>query len=230
MWSAVRRRIWLIVLFGLFVALLSVWIEREPLLAGIGGLVVEETELQPSDVAVLLSDNAVLAAVEGAALVNRGYAPRVLLFTPPRPTEEEILARLGIAVPKPHEVSVLVMRQMGVPPDAILVEPIRVRGTNAEVRSVARYAQEHRVTRLIVVTYRSHTRRTAILLRRYLPESSTVIARSSSHDSYRPERWWRERESTRELLVECLRWVNSFLAGDLWRENEAQIVGGGLDG
>ena len=220
MWSAVRRRIWLIVLLGLSVALLSVWIEREPLLAGIGGLVVEETELGPSDVAVLLSDNAVLVAVEGAALVNGGYAPRVLLFTTPRPTEDEILARLGIAVPKPHEISVLVMRRMGVPPDAILVEPLRARGTNAEVRAIARYSREHRVTRLIVVTYRSHTRRTAILLRRYLPESSSVIARSSSQDSYRPERWWRERESTRELLVECLRWVNSFLAGDLWRENE----------
>lgn len=45
-----------------------------------------------------------------------------------------------------------------------------------------------------------------------------VIARASPHDPFRPERWWQERDTARELIMESLRWLNSFVLGDFWAE------------
>jgi uncharacterized SAM-binding protein YcdF (DUF218 family) len=65
------------------------------------------------------------------------------------------------------------------------VEPITEADTNVAVQATARYARSHDVTRVIVITYRSHTRRTALLLRRALGQSAVVIVRASQIPSTR---------------------------------------------
>jgi hypothetical protein len=45
-----------------------------------------------------------------------------------------------------------------------------------------------------------------------------VIVRASPDDPFHPEGWWRDRHNSREVIMESLRWVNSLLLGDLWRE------------
>jgi uncharacterized SAM-binding protein YcdF (DUF218 family) len=209
----VRRLLGLLVLLGLA---LGAWTAREPILTAIGSLVVEETPLRAADVVVFVADNAVLLAAETASIVRAGHAPRVLVLAPPAGPDARILADLGITVPRDDEVAVLVLRRLGVPREAITVLTVRVDGTNAAVRTIARHAAEHRVSRMIVVTHRSHTRRTARLLRRLAPPETVVMARAPADDPYRAEGWWRERGSARELALEGLRWVNSLVLGDLW--------------
>jgi len=198
----------------------ALWVFHEPVFNGLGRLLVEETPLAQADFVVILGDKEVSAAATAADILGRGYASRVLLFQA-GPTAGEIwLDRLGIRVPTRHDLAVTVMRRMGVHPGNILVEPIIDTGTNAEVRAIARYARSHGAHRIIAVTYRSHTRRTAVLLRGALDPSSLVMVRSAPDDSFDPEGWWRERGNSREFLIESMRWVNSFWFGDFWRRRE----------
>jgi len=216
------RRRWGVLALVLAIAL-SLWIARVPLLTWIGRLVVEESAPQRADLVVILGSPPALAAEEAATLVMNGYAPRVLVFAS-RTETEDILDRLGIVMPKPHEVAMLVLGRLGVRTDAITVEHIPRSGTNALIRATAKYARQRGLTRLIVVTHRSHTKRTERLLKASLGGPGVVIARAPVRDGFQPDRWWRDRDSTRDLLLELLSWFNSFVLGDLWRQEVGSVA------
>jgi uncharacterized SAM-binding protein YcdF (DUF218 family) len=214
----VRR--WLAAIVLLILVGGALWVVRTPVLAWVGHLVVEETPPAKADLVVLLGGHPVLAAAEGAALVTAGWAPRILLLARRPGPEDEIADRLKVALPRPWELARDVLTRSGVRPAAVSVEPLLEGGTGASVRSVAAFARRRGLTRLIVVTYRSHTRRTAILLRRALPPGSVVLMRAAEREAWSPDRWWRDRAGARELMAEGLRWVDSLLLGDLWRDDE----------
>jgi hypothetical protein len=213
----IRLRLGVTALLLLLFGAAALWTWREPVLTEVGGLLVEETPPAPSDL-VAVFDNEVPAAATAADLLAKGYAPRILLFKPPPGPDEKQLDRLRIQVPTRHELAILVMHRLGVASEAIVVEPIAELDTNVAIQATARYARMHDVTRVIVVTYRSHTRRTALLLRRTLGRSAVVIVRASPDDPFHPEGWWRDRRNSREFVMESIRWINSLLLGDLWRE------------
>jgi len=215
-------RRWLIALVVLALGVGAVWVVRERLLISIGRLVVEETLPKPADLAVILANPPVPAAEEAARLVQNGYVRRVLIFSW-RTDTDDILDQLGVAVPKPHEVTVLVLRRMGVRSEAIRILSVVPSGTNGFIRATAQYAHQCGFRSLMVITNRSHTGRTAKLMRGYLGNPSAVIMRALSRDPYHPERWWRDRESARELVAEPLRWLNSFVVGDFWREADGRL-------
>ena len=202
--------------FGLSV----LWVFHEPVFNRLGRLLVEETPLAQADLVVVLGDNEVSAAATAADILGKGYAPQVLLFQAGPTPGEAWLDRLSIRVPTRHELAIMVMQRMGVNPGNILVEPIAETGTNAVVRATARYARSHDAHRIIAITYRSHTRRTAILLRGALDPSSVIIVRAAPDDPFELQGWWRERGNSREFLIESMRWVNSFWFGDFWRRRE----------
>ena len=197
------------------VGLVVLWSEQAPLLTWVGRLVVEDTPLGRADIAVVLANTPGIAA-EAAAIVKGGYAPRVLLFTSAHDADDDVLAGLGLARVKPHEVAIEVLRASGVAAERIVRVPIAPDGTNQSAREVIRYAKRERLTRVIVVTERSHTRRTARLLRRGLTTPGGVMVRAAPGDAFRPESWWHDRDGARELAMEGLRWINSFVLRDLW--------------
>ena len=228
------KRLFLSLVLG--VGLIVLWAERGPLLTSVGRLVVEDTPLARADVVVVLTNTPRIAAAT-AAIVKSGYAPRVLLFTSVPQADDDVLAKLGLAVVKPHDVAIKVLHASGVAPERIVLVPRAPNGTNEAAREVIRYAQRHGLARVIVVTERSHTRRAARLLRRELNAPGGVMVRAAPGDAFRPESWWRDRESARELAMEGLRWLNSFVLRDLWSSGaareasygRAEVRRGGLD-
>lgn len=205
----------LFLFLALVVGLAALWVARAPLLTSIGGLVVEETPLARAD-AVVVSANTPGIAAEAGAIVKGGYAPRVLLFPSARAADDDVLAKLGLDRATPHDVALKVLRASGVAPERIVRLPLAPDGTNQAARELIRYARRERITRVIVVTERSHTRRTARLLRRELTAPGAVMVRAAPRDAFRPESWWRDRDSARELAMEGLRWLNAFVLRDLW--------------
>ncbi len=215
------KRLFLLLVLG--VGLIVLWAERAPLLTAVGRLVVEETPLGRADLVVVLPNTPRIAA-EAAAIVKSGSAPRVLLFTSARQADDDVLAKLGLEVVKPHDVVVKVLHASGVGPERTVLIPRSPDGTNQAAREVIRYAQRQGLTRVIVVTERSHTRRIARLLRRELTAPGGVMVRAAPGDTFRPESWWRHREGARELAMEGLRWLNSFVLRDLWSSDDARAA------
>jgi len=212
-----RLRLAVLALLLLLFGAAALWTWREPVLTKLGGLLVEETPPAAADLVAVL-DNEVSAAAVAAALLAEGYAPRILLFKAPPTANEELLDRLRIPVPTSHEQAMRVLHRLGVASEAIAVEPVAEANTSVAVQATVRYSRTHGVTRVIAITYRSHTRRTALLLRRALGPSAVVIVRASPDDPFQPEGWWRDRRKSRQVIMESIRWMNSLLLGDLWRE------------
>ncbi len=194
------------------------WMERAVVLRKVGSLVVEENPLARADVVVIVR-NAPRVAAEAATILKAGYAPRVVVVRATARPDDEVLRQLGLDPGLEHDVAIRVLRASGVPAQLIELLP-EADGTNEAARQIARYAHAHGMTRVIAVTERSHTRRTARLLRRELGERSAVIVRVGQRDPFQPETWWHDRSSARELAMEALRWCNSFALRDWWRSSD----------
>ena len=206
----------LILALSALIAVVAGWTHRDTLLGHVGGLVVEETPLARADVVVLFS-NTPRVVGEAAGIVKAGYGSRILVLRAPSKPDDDVMRRLGLDPGLEHEIAIRVLRASGVPAAAVELLPDAPDGTNDAVRRIVRYARSRGITRVIAVTERSHTRRTAYLLRHELGGKGTVMVRAASSDPFRPQTWWQDRDSARELAMEALRWCNSVVLGDWWK-------------
>jgi uncharacterized SAM-binding protein YcdF (DUF218 family) len=189
----------------------------EPALRLLGSLVVEESPLVPADAIVVSGASGIGDALEAGRLYREGRGTVVLVPGVLREPHLEELRRLGVVYTPEIDVIRSVLERSGVPAQAIRVIRDAVDGTESEVAVTAAFAKATRQRTLLVVTARSHSARMGWLLRRVLPAETAVVMRSPEDDPFDPDGWWHSREQTRELMAECLRWINSALAGDLWR-------------
>jgi len=188
---------------------------RAPGLRILGSALVAEGPLASADVVVVSNASPVSDAFEAATLYRTGYAQEIVIprFVPERRVDD--LHRLGIPYLPQTELMEAVLERSGVPRAAIRTLPEPVDGTEREVAAVAAFVTQRRPGSLLFVTARSHTARSAWLLRRALPGGIAVIVRSPRDDVFDPGSWWQSRGQARELMVEYLRWGNTLL-GDLW--------------
>ena len=49
-----------------------------------------------------------------------------------------------------------------------------------------------------------------------LAAGTNYVVGSPSSDTFAPATWWTNREQSREVAVEYLRWINTLLLGDRW--------------
>jgi uncharacterized SAM-binding protein YcdF (DUF218 family) len=188
---------------------------RTPCLRILGGALVAEGPLAPADVVVASNASPVADAFEAASLYRTGYAQEIIIprFAPERRVDD--LHRLGIPYLPQTELMEAVLEHSGVPSAAIRILPDHVDGTEREVAAVATFVTQERPRSVLFVTARSHTARSAWLLRRALPHGIGVIVRSPRDDVFDPGSWWQSRGQAREVAAEYLRWGNTLL-GDLW--------------
>lgn len=204
-----------------FVGLLgALWFARRPLLTAVGSALVAEDALTPVEVIVVSTASARANALEAAALYQDRVAPRLAVLTCRRDAIDAELDRRAVHYPSPTDLAVLILEHSGVPREAVSVVPSKVDGTNTELSAIAAYARHERLKSLAYLTARSHTARARWRLRRELEPETRVIVRSSRWDPFTVHGWWRSRGPSREVMSEYLRWVNTFLLGDRWRDGD----------
>lgn len=198
------------------VAAALVSLEWRPVLQALGAALVAEGGLAPVDVIVVSNSSPVGDALEGAALYRDGVAAHV--FLPGMMAQPRLAALRALGIPQLEAAELVrtVLERSGVPSAAIESLPDPVDGTETEVALIATYVRRQPIRRLLVITARTHSARTGWRLRHSLPAGVEVIVRSPRDDGFDPDAWWRSRDSTREVVFEYMRWVNSLL-GDLWR-------------
>jgi uncharacterized SAM-binding protein YcdF (DUF218 family) len=129
---------------------------QRPLLARADAIVVLGAGASPDGV---LTDSSLARLVSGIVLFRRGLAPRLVLLGPGQGlTEAEVRATLA--------------RDLGVPADALLVEP-RGRTTRQEAALVAQRMREVGGRRILLVTGTHHMERSRRLFER---EGLDVVA------------------------------------------------------
>lgn len=212
--DATHRRAsgWVRILLALLGATgVSLWLARDVVLARAGAWLVVEDPIARVDAIVVSYGGARAAALEAARLYRRGIAPTVVLASWREDPLDAEVAALGIPFAGPTALLQAVLEHGGIPPQAIETLPARVDGTRAEIAAIASFARARHPRTLLFITARSHTARARWLLRGALPDGVRVLVRSSASDQFSPRSWWRSREQSREVVLEYLRWLDSWL-------------------
>ena len=199
------------------------WLARAPLLGALGGAVVADDPPAPVDVMVVSMASLRPAALEVARLYREGIGRRIVIARwEPEPLDDE-MRRLAVPWLPPHDLAAAMLKASGVPATAIEILDTDVDGLNTETSAIASWARRERPTSILFVTARSHSRRAAWLLGRMLPTDTRLLVHASARDGFQPNAWWHTRTGSRELAMECLRWLNTFGLRDLWHREPPSV-------
>jgi uncharacterized SAM-binding protein YcdF (DUF218 family) len=191
-------------------AALVVW-----LLPSAGRFLVEADPPERADAIVVLAGSYPDRMLEAVQLYKDGLAPRILISREPDTAGFRRVAQLGVAVPRPYEINRMVGEHLGVPADAIEVLPHTGDSTFAEAQTVLAEVLRRGYTSLVVVTSKYHTRRAGAIYRFLAGGRVRITVQPARDDDFRVEGWWRDRTSTRRLIVEYEKWLN-FLLLERW--------------
>jgi len=156
---------------------------------------------RPADAVLLLNGNLNTRPFTAAALVQGGWARRVLIAREAAsPAVEE-----GVVLPF-HELNRRILLKSGIRDEDIVLLDSQVRSTYDEAVAVARYLDAHPGTRLLVVTDGPHSRRARWILAQVLgdrPGQFSMV--SSPSESCLPESWWQNESGATFVLSEYLK-------------------------
>lgn len=193
------------ILFGLAgVALLGATV----FLLCLGRWLVEEDPLEKAQAIVVLSGRMPLRAMEAAKLYRNGYAPKVWLTRPTEPGAA--LEAMGIPYVGEDFYNSRVLMHQGVPEDAIRVLQPPILNTADELSAVSAALGEERVSRVIIVTSKVHTRRVRILWHRIAAGRGQALVRAAAADPFEPGRWWRTTGDALDVVREFLGILNAW--------------------
>jgi len=164
-------------------------------------------EPMPSSAIVVLGGDP-SRALAAADLYRQGLAPRVLVSAAAPTARDRRLETAGISVPRDDELARQVLIARGVPEGAIGIFGHNLQSTLDEARALRELFGASGT--LLVVTSPLHVRRARIVLATELPRERFRMI-GSRYDPV-PEKWWRDRESARDVLLEVAK-LAYFLAG-----------------
>ncbi len=165
-------------------------------------LLVSDPLPRTADAIVVMAGSIPDRALEAAALYQAGVAPLVVVSRERQRGATHQLRAHGVRLPESDEITMDVLRQLGVPRGAILRLRRRGRSTVSEARTIARWACSRHYRSLVVVTSRAHTRRARLILHQSLGPAVQVAVRPSRDDTFPPWRWWRVRHHAKAVLRE----------------------------
>lgn len=172
-----------------------------------GHLLVVDRQPVPADVGVVLAGS-FSRAIYAADLYHQGLIPRIWVTRPERERGLAQLDALGVHYPRQEEISRAVLLKKGVPEDRIELIGEGLLNTIAEARVSARLLKDRPKYRsLLVITSRFHIHRAEEIFRhvfRPLP-SVTVHVVGTPYDGFIAERWWEDRDSARQVVLEMLK-------------------------
>lgn len=198
------------------------WQDRYGVLAAAGRLLIREDPVTPVEMIIVSNADPAADALEAARMYRDGVSQAIVVPSwIPEPLDAE-LRQLGVPHLRTTELAQAVLERSGVPPAAIERLPTAVDGTSAEIKAVATFARHRRPHSLLYITARTHSARARWVLRRALSPAIQVSVRSPRTDLFTADTWWRQRDDSREVAMEYLRWVNTIILHDPW--------GGGLRG
>jgi uncharacterized SAM-binding protein YcdF (DUF218 family) len=171
----------------------------------LGAWLVVEDPLQKADGIVVLGGTMYERQLEGVDLFKAGYAPRIYVLREIQDWGEVELIRRGVSYIRPVEIQIDTMVKLGVPREAIgILEAAN--STAQEADHVHALVTAERLSRVIVVTSKQHTRRARLVMnRRMRGTGAGVIIRASRYDHEDVERWWGNRGTLRFTLFETQR-------------------------
>jgi uncharacterized SAM-binding protein YcdF (DUF218 family) len=168
-----------------------------------GRYLQHEDPLQKADAVFVLAGTRLERPLEAVELYKEEFAPLIVL-SPGRPEPgERLLRERGIRFPLEVELQRDALVQLGVPAAAIMATMGYVDNTAQEANLLRAMVAAHGWKRVIIVTSKYHTRRSAFAFRRGLEGTGAeAVMRASRFDPSDPAGWWRNRADVRYVASE----------------------------
>ena len=198
--AVVRKpRLWLSIIGSLLFLLLLAFL-------GLGRWLDKEDPPQKAAAIAVLSGRMPSRALEAARLYNQGYAPQIWLSYSVEPGAS--LERYSVPYAGEEFYDRLLLLHQGVPDSAIHILAPPVVNTADEMRTFGQALRKENLHRIILVTSRVHTRRTAALWKRLSAKDGEAVIRGASGDGYDPMLWWRNTGDALDVVREVLGLLN----------------------
>ena len=177
----------------------------------LGSWLVLQDPLETAEAIIVLGGTMYERPLEAADLLKEGFAPRIFLFREASDWGEAELIARGVPYDSIADVQLETLQRLGVPRDRMEVLD-RAASTADEADFVRELLAERKLTRVIVVTSKQHTRRARLVMqRRMAGTGATIIVRASRYDRSDVDRWWERRSTLRFTLFETQRLIAYWL-------------------
>jgi uncharacterized SAM-binding protein YcdF (DUF218 family) len=192
---------WGTLLTALLLALVFLYLTREPLLIASARILTIDDARAPADYLVILGGDAETRPFTAAALYHQGFAPKVLIFE----HKTNRLTDLGL-VPTHDELYRRVLELEGVPATAIQRLPGVVGNSWDEAQALQRFLAAQHAQRVILVTSAEHTRRARWVFRKVLARTPVEVRMAPVHHvGFDETNWWKSDEGILVYLHEYLK-------------------------
>jgi len=195
--SLIRGCLSLVILILILAA--AVWIFRLPLLTAAGAALVQaESPRKAQAILVLGGDDYGTRIIKAAQLAREGFAPIVLVSSPPNPISAGCDCHVDYARRNGYSISTFQRVEI----------PSWVDSTRSEAIFFRKYLNTRDIRDILIVTSNFHTKRAAYLWHQEAPSLRfTMIAAPDLF--FTPSTWWKTRNGQKTFLLE---WLKTFAA------------------
>ncbi|MGB7285292.1 MAG: YdcF family protein [Candidatus Acidiferrum sp.] len=191
------------IIFGILLVAVSLAYFSLPLL---GKWLVREDPIRKVDAIVVLAGRSPERALEAAQLYQNGYAREIWLTHPKKGGSLDEFGELRRPAEDSRNFEVL--RNFGVPEEAIRVLDMPIVNTADELNAIGSGLKQSGASSVIIVTSKAHTRRVYSLWGKYHTGDGEAVIRGVSYDEFAPSRWWKTTSSRSQGIHELLGMMN----------------------
>lgn len=191
----------IIFLFIIIYALISHF--HGPLLTYLGEYLVLKQTPQKSDLIVCLAGGNVERGIGTAEAYHEGFAPRILLTREEPPDGYRLLEERGLHYPESVDLLAVLLKDLGVPESAIIINRRPITTTFEEAHLVRRVVGNKGYRSLILITSPTHTRRAWLVFKKVFEGTPVrVLVLPTPYSEFNPKDWWKHRKYLREVVIE----------------------------
>jgi uncharacterized SAM-binding protein YcdF (DUF218 family) len=194
-WLSIKRSVLIVLAIGaIFLTLALGWIKSPTILDRAGRIWTVSDQIEPADAAVVLGGGTDIRPDAAAQLYKSGRVGRIMVA--------------GAGSAEQHNPDLDKLLRLGIPATAIIEFGNAPASTYDEARSLAHWAKQSRVHRIIVPTEIFPSRRVQWILRRELGAVGVrVMIATFATKSYDLNNWWQDKEGLRTFKNEVIKYV-----------------------
>ena len=181
----------------------------------LGKWLVREDPIHKADAIAVLTGRYPQRALEAAQLYQNGYAREIWLTHPIKGGARDEFGELRRPAEDSRNFEVL--RNFGVPEEAIHVLDMPIINTADELNAIGSGLKQRNAGSVIIVTNKAHTRRVHSLWDKYHAGDGEVVIHAVSYDEFAPSRWWMNPSSRSQGIHELLGMMNVWAGMPLHR-------------
>ena len=181
-----------------------------PTLRKVGAILVVDEIPSPSDAVVILNTGLEVypRLIEAAEIYRQGLVHKVVINGNRKTDTLRKLEANGFTRCCPWYADTVRILAIGSVPqeDIIWISAEDAYDTVSEAEAVGRELMRHQLTKIIITTSKSHTRRARFIWKSMYENQLTVSMVSAKSDPYDANKWWKDGRQIRWVLAEYGAW------------------------